>query len=201
MRQDIGTVPARDRFARLRRLRSEADGSVATFAPPGRDLPRHDARRRSPPDLSGRRGPALLPRPLRAVRAPLRLVDARFLPDGQPLPPRRRVHAAATFGRHAVPQRPIRRGLQRQVRPHRSPLRRPFPCLRRRGRGVPGRARGVRARQPGPRRPLQRRGRVALERSETRLRPDRAPDQRFAFAAGHSRSASGIGSPCGSCVG
>ena len=134
--------------------------------PLSRDRPRG---RRHAPLPRHRRLPRLPADPARRDRT-LQLGCAGALLHGHPLPPRLRGDAGRPLRRNEAPQRALRPLLQRPLRPPRPRLRRPLRRPRHRGRGPLLRGVSLRSRQPGRRRALPRRERLAVDVVRVRRR-------------------------------
>src|SRR5262245_56844399 len=146
--------------------------STAALPPPrARDLSRDDPRRGPRGDLPRRRRPPPLPRLAGPRDAPHGLGLPRLLPHAEPPPSARGNAPGPAFGRHALPQRPLRASVQSATRAHRSPLRRPLRGLRAHGRRPPADGNRVRPAEPRPRGPLPPSRRLAVERAPTTILP------------------------------
>jgi hypothetical protein len=169
------------------------DGPIAALDPPGRDLPRDHTRSRQVRDLRRPGRPPLLPLPVLEGAQGIRLEGARRLSDDEPLPRRRRVHPGPAFRRDALSERTLRPILQRQVRPHRPPVRRPLHLQAGRRRGVPRCRLHVRLLQPGRRRSLRLPRAMVLD-----WKPVRAPLSAQAGTASASTRSTALRShePC-----
>src|SRR5712691_6838460 len=178
-RQPAGTVPKCDNTATVSPQRGRTCFAAAyrgthrtnsSLRTPKRRLPRDDARSRSHPDLPRCRGSPHLSRATRLSGTAVELAPPRRLLDGEPLPPRHRDDVRTTLPGDASPERRLRAAIQPTLRTQRTPLRRPLPRIRHRQRRLPHRCLPIRRQQPGPRRIVRARARLAVERKPLRAR-------------------------------